>query len=781
MFPNSHQHHPSSMPPPPMPASLDPTTISSTKSSISTNQYSDSSSTTLIPPPISPLTSFANLSLLSPALLRSTPPPSLSVSFTRPPPNPGMTTVPLSRESNTTTWSPLRRHTAALSSTSPSPHPASGSLSSYHNDNHFLISSPSSLLPPTIIPTNDVVGQPVESRSCTPSPPPSPSSPHPEIFFMDTNNEVQSTPHSPDPTWRADSPSGDHVNSGLDIPVHVLNHDGICELQSEASVTDTVEVQQGPSMNEDGHCDSPVIDVNGGDHGDVGVSSAFRVHQSDTSMVVDHFGRVEEKSLLTDTPEHMSGSNQSFPPNDVPSSEPKRKRSPLPLLPNLVSLSPSQSQYQPALNEEGSRPRERQPSDPPAPKVKMSLRDFALRKKKLREEEEMTKSVKNTPSAGEVNLPSIRSEGGAGPNEIQVNQVGPANGESSNGKLGVDGINRVGVKAVDLEEGDLMDGLGKDSLYQSASTLSVKKEVVDEPGTSSIKPAATNGYHSSPPPHPVPASIQAGSSSTFTYPTPTRQSKQELIEQPIPTVTTQPMIMDSTRYAAMYNNSGSISPINPDPHHFQSQSPPRSCQEDGEIGENMDMLRLPSSSLTSLPAAPPAMNRLSSSTTAIPSSSSITPLPRGPITKRADSALIRSLSSSSQVRHSPPTHPRSFNASPPYRQPPSVLTPAPARGTGVPPPTAPRALRQYMLSNPPTPTTPTCMTSSSYPSTTSSTSSSTATPVSSIAIATTGGRLAPYIPRGPADRERGWDMDQTHYARSLSRNSKEGGHSWGGR
>jgi hypothetical protein len=55
---------------------------------------------------------------------------------------------------------------------------------------------------------------------------------------MDTNNDVQSAPHSPDPTWRADSPSGDHVNSsmGLDIPVHHLNHVGISESQSEASV-----------------------------------------------------------------------------------------------------------------------------------------------------------------------------------------------------------------------------------------------------------------------------------------------------------------------------------------------------------------------------------------------------------------------------------------------------------------------------------------------------------------------------------------------------------------
>ena len=52
--------------------------------------------------------------------------------------------------------------------------------------------------------------------------------------------------------------------------------------------------------------------------------------------------------------------------------------------------------------------------------------------------------------------------------------------------------------------------------------------------------------------------------------TQSRQSKQdlELIEQPIPTVTgTQPMIMDSTPYAAIYNNSASISPSSPEIKH----------------------------------------------------------------------------------------------------------------------------------------------------------------------------------------------------------------------
>jgi hypothetical protein len=44
---------------------------------------------------------------------------------------------------------------------------------------------------------------------------------------------------------------------------------------------------------------------------------------------------------------------------------------------------------------------------PPAPKVKMSLRDFALRKKK-QWEEEMTKNVQDTPSSTGVDLPFSR-------------------------------------------------------------------------------------------------------------------------------------------------------------------------------------------------------------------------------------------------------------------------------------------------------------------------------------------------------------------------------------
>ena len=584
--------------------------------------------------------------------------------------------------------------------------------------------------------------------------------------------------------WRADSPSGDHVSPSaeLNIPAHILNHDGLSESQLEVSLTGSEGLQRGTSMNEDDHRESAVLDVNAGNHIDVGASlsclssPALEVPQGDTAMVIDHCNRDEENIPKDTTDYSMSGSNRGHSParrqsltlNDVHSLKPSTPFPSQPLLPDPVSLSTSQhnpaTAYHPAVKEEESRSeeaREQQPPHPPAPKVKMSLRDFALRKKKQREEE-MTKNVQETPTSAGGDLSFGRSEGG-GPNGIQVNPVGQVDEESCNGKT------------VELKE-DLVDS------YQGAFTSQnmVKDEVVEVSVTSSIKPTRINGiYHpqpsSSPPPGPLSSLLVARNqaSTSATYPITSCRSKQELIEQPMhATVATQPRMVDSTRYTGMYNHSGSILPINRDPHHFQSSSSSQPCQEDGEIGEILDTpLRLPSSSSpSSLPAAPPATNRLAP--------------PRGHPSKRADFTFPRSASSqvaSSQVRHSPPTHPRSFNASPPYRQQaPSATTPPPlVRGTGV-PPTAPRALRQYLSSNRPTPTTATVMTpSSSYPSTSSSTST---TPTSSTTITTaTGGRFPPYIPRGPsADRDKIRDVDQTPYARSVSRrDSREGGHAWG--
>jgi hypothetical protein len=145
---------------------------------------------------------------------------------------------------------------------------------------------------------------------------------------MDTKDEIQSSPHSPDPMWRADSPSGDHVSlsNELNISVHISNHDGLSELQLEVSVMGSEWLQQRvTSMNEDG-----LIDV------------------------------------------HSSKPSTSVSPPQL-------------LLPDSVSLSTSQHNpaaiHQPAAKEGDSHSeesREQQPSHPPAPKVKMSLRDFVL-------------------------------------------------------------------------------------------------------------------------------------------------------------------------------------------------------------------------------------------------------------------------------------------------------------------------------------------------------------------------------------------------------------------
>ena len=122
---------------------------------------------------------------------------------------------------------------------------------------------------------------------------------------------------------------------------------------------------------------------------------------------------------------------------------------------------------------------------------------------------------------------------------------------------------------------------------------------------------------------------------------------------------------------------------------MQSYSPPQICQEEREIGEITDT---PSPSLmSSLPVATLAMNQSAFVGTTVPSSGSNTSLPRGPSAKQVDFAISHSVSSSSQVRHSLLTHPRSFNTSLLYCQPlPSASTlPSAAHSTGVPPPTTP--------------------------------------------------------------------------------------------
>lgn len=209
---------------------------------------------------------------------------------------------------------------------------------------------------------------------------------------------------------------------------------------------------------------------------------------------MDHCGRDEKEDLRTDIQDYsMRDSNcgcslaRRQPPtlNDVHSSKPSTPLPPpRPLSPDSVSLSTSQHNlaavYQPAMKEEephSEEAHEQQPSHPPAPKVTMSLRDFALRKKKQREKE-MTKNVQDTPSSSGVDMSFGGSEGGGVPNGIQANLVVE---ESRN------------RKAVELKENPV------DS-YQGALTLSrnvLKDEVVDVSGTSTLRSMAstTHSHH----------------------------------------------------------------------------------------------------------------------------------------------------------------------------------------------------------------------------------------------------------------------------------------------
>ena len=105
----------------------------------------------------------------------------------------------------------------------------------------------------------------------------------------------------------------------------------------------------------------------------------------------------------------------------------------------------------------------------------------------------------------------VKSEGGSGPNGIQVNLVGQVDKELRN------------EKTVELKENSVDE---KNTSYQGPFKLlrtMVKDEFVDVPGTSSIKSTTTNSiYHPQPLSSPSPAAsstllaaqIQASTSAT---------------------------------------------------------------------------------------------------------------------------------------------------------------------------------------------------------------------------------------------------------------------------
>ena len=108
-------------------------------------------------------------------------------------------------------------------------------------------------------------------------------------------------------------------------------------------------------------------------------------------------------------------------PNEVPLYEPL-PTSPAVLcllLPDPISSAPQHltAGYQQVVKESCSESSLEQPLHL-LPKVKMSLRDFVLRKKKQMEEQEMTRSVQDSLSS--VDLPTSEGEGGGSGSENRM-------------------------------------------------------------------------------------------------------------------------------------------------------------------------------------------------------------------------------------------------------------------------------------------------------------------------------------------------------------------------
>ena len=133
-------------------------------------------------------------------------------------------------------------------------------------------------------------------------------------------------------------------------------------------------------------------------------------------MMVDSPSRDEQEGEI---PNHMtdgaSPTGSSPPPNQVPLYEPLPTSPTVlhPLLPDPISSAPQYSitEYQQVVKEEEESRSEFSVEQPlhPLPKVKMSLHDLAPRKKKQREEQEMTKSVQDSLSG--VDLPTSEGKG----------------------------------------------------------------------------------------------------------------------------------------------------------------------------------------------------------------------------------------------------------------------------------------------------------------------------------------------------------------------------------
>ena len=735
------------MPPPPMPASMDPTTISSATATLKPSNSSphhqyQSPPRSVVPPscpprrlstsprvskspPIltspsvpfsatSPLTSFARLSLLSPASLSLAPgqqmqPPTQGQGYSSTASTP-TAEVSATEAQNANTEKRIGDEKSSLSMRCSPPGIASA-FDETAKDVELTAQTDSCMLEEGEMDTSadvDTSAPPILS-SCSQERILSPVMPTvPYSHRQDEDDEVDYSPQSPEASVR-----------GAQSPALLV--DDPSPGKPTSSATPTAATPEGSDPY------SPQSFMEQRDECENG--SIFEIRSPEHTMLSDPPHVSATDSVYGSTTTSPSDStNQALAHLAVSSSV-------------LISSSPS------STPEPG-----RQASPPPPPKVKMSLKDFALRKKKQREEQALSQNLQASPViAPQLPDPNTQVEE---QKLVRDEEIGCWNGQNDvedtiPRKVKVEEDNLFRNKADSGTSTENVNGIKMD-LYSIKAPMSNgdlsstrdNVELMEREIPMTTLPAAilghslpVNGQSRTPPmPASLPSRPPVHLPARPTQHLPpnlsnaknhTRETKQEHIELNLPSL--------------LHRISGperSISPISPDPTPLASRI---SQEEDGEIGESP----LPTSS------------RLHS--------------------KRDFSFVQRPLSRNGpSYSHSVPTGPRNLPVSS-YR-PPSLPVPS---SSGPPSllavPTAPRALRQSTLSHqrsgsgPPPPPPP-------------GPSQSTPLPPPQSGLHGSGSH---YIPRGPsADRDREKERaewDQRHY-RGLPPPARRGsgrGNPWG--
>ncbi|KAG6329408.1 hypothetical protein ID866_9681 [Astraeus odoratus] len=461
---------------------------------------------------------------------------------------------------------------------------------------------------------------------------------------------------------------------------------------------------------------------------------------------------------------------QSSISSDLPSSE--RMPSPAPPEASHSELQPPNTPipHQTEPEPEPSQPA-RVPSPPPPPKVKLSLRDFALRRKKQREEEMAAKSMLSPVALTSSALPSSPGR------DEKVGEAVVAAGDV-NMKDSAEDLKMSTGHA--HEQAAPMDGSGVATSGSSPQHHNFLE--LSSAGSQTVKETdvIAQSLRVSPVP---PRSLLSPPRAMHKYESDQTQSKDS--PNPGKTLTAKLEIMEDVlpngdAHSAVNDHTQGVVSLAPDP------PPPPSSKavaETNHVDGGAFASLPPSASTTSSSSSSSRSTSISTSISTHPSlhpsRSQLTP---NSITTRRPSHEDGEIPSSTPPKayvprsHTPPTQPRSFQTTrppspsfspssssvsrrPPAAPPPSVSRSAPgpgpvnSSGLSRPVPSGPRALRGTMNQS----------SYSTYPSTP-------ARPYSG----------SQYIPRGPsADRDRmDWDRDRSWSASSRSR-GRAGSGGWG--